>query len=416
MKVINFFQGARWLLCSCEAEVCWPRPPRTPDAISTQCAERGAAEEKLLSLIDPPASFFAFCDLRQIYGARVATKRLQGTVCKVARSCTEIETKLTTMEERIAAVEVDVDALREQCVTQDGQLTDVMWKLEDYENPQRRNNLRFLGINEGLEGSDIRAYRINLLRRAFPELANWNWETEGARWLLCSCEAEVCWPRPPRTPDAISTQCAERGAAEEKLLSLIDPPASFFAFCDLRRIYGARVATKRLQGTVCKVARSCTEIETKLTTMEERIAAVEVDVDALREQCVTQDGQLTDVMWKLEDYENPQRRNNLRFLGINEGLEGSDIRAYRINLLRRAFPELANWNWETEGARWLLCSCEAEVCWPRPPRTPDAISTQCAERGAAEEKLLSLIDPPASFFAFCDLRRIYGVSGNRTRS
>ncbi|KAJ1142026.1 hypothetical protein NDU88_008354 [Pleurodeles waltl] len=85
--------------------------------------------------------------------ARVATKHLQGTVRKVAKSCTEIETKLCSMEERIAAVGVDVDALREQCVTQDGQLTDIMWKLEDYENRQRRNNLRFLGIDEGLEGS-----------------------------------------------------------------------------------------------------------------------------------------------------------------------------------------------------------------------------------------------------------------------
>ncbi|KAJ1109393.1 hypothetical protein NDU88_006754 [Pleurodeles waltl] len=96
--------------------------------------------------------------------ARVATKRLQGTVRKVAKSCTEIETKLCSMDEMIVAVQVDVDALREQCVMQDGQLTDIMWKLEDYENQQRRNNLRFLGIDEGLEGSDIRAYMIKLLR------------------------------------------------------------------------------------------------------------------------------------------------------------------------------------------------------------------------------------------------------------
>ncbi|KAJ1205622.1 hypothetical protein NDU88_001050 [Pleurodeles waltl] len=89
--------------------------------------------------------------------ARVATKRLQGTVRKVAKSCTEIETKLCSMDERIAAVEVDIETLKEQSVTQDGQLTDIMWKLEDYENRQRRNNLRFLGIDEGLEGSDIRA-------------------------------------------------------------------------------------------------------------------------------------------------------------------------------------------------------------------------------------------------------------------
>ncbi|KAJ1091337.1 hypothetical protein NDU88_004464 [Pleurodeles waltl] len=81
--------------------------------------------------------------------ARVTTKRLQGTVCKVAKSCTEIEAKLCSMEERIGAVEEDVDTLKEQSATRNDQLTDVMWKLEDFENRQRRNNLRFLGIPEG---------------------------------------------------------------------------------------------------------------------------------------------------------------------------------------------------------------------------------------------------------------------------
>ncbi|KAJ1162258.1 hypothetical protein NDU88_002726 [Pleurodeles waltl] len=99
--------------------------------------------------------------------ARVATKRLQGTVRKFAKSCIEIEAKLNTIEERTAAVEADVEALREQCVAQDLQLTDIMWKLEEHENWQRRNNLRFLGNNEGVEGSDIRAYMIKLLPGPF---------------------------------------------------------------------------------------------------------------------------------------------------------------------------------------------------------------------------------------------------------
>ncbi|KAJ1169052.1 hypothetical protein NDU88_000959 [Pleurodeles waltl] len=96
--------------------------------------------------------------------ARIATKRLQGTVRKVAKYCTEIEAKLCSMEERIVAVEEDVDTLKEQSAARDGQLTDVMWKMEDLENRQRRNNLRFLGIPEGLEGSNIQAYMVNLLR------------------------------------------------------------------------------------------------------------------------------------------------------------------------------------------------------------------------------------------------------------
>ncbi|KAJ1098331.1 hypothetical protein NDU88_003446 [Pleurodeles waltl] len=106
--------------------------------------------------------------------ARVATKRLQGTVRKVAKSCAEIEAKLNTMEERTTVVEADVEALREQCATQEGQLIDIMWKLEDHENLQRRNNLHFWGIKEGVEGSDIQASMINLLIGAFPELASWD--------------------------------------------------------------------------------------------------------------------------------------------------------------------------------------------------------------------------------------------------
>ncbi|KAJ1150671.1 hypothetical protein NDU88_003461 [Pleurodeles waltl] len=107
--------------------------------------------------------------------ARIATKRLQGSVRKVAKSCTEIEAKLCSMEERIVAVEEDMDTLKEQSSARDGQLTDVMWKMEDLENRQRRNNLRFLGIPEGLEGNNIQAYMVNLLRGAFPELGDWDW-------------------------------------------------------------------------------------------------------------------------------------------------------------------------------------------------------------------------------------------------
>ncbi|KAJ1141654.1 hypothetical protein NDU88_007982 [Pleurodeles waltl] len=49
--------------------------------------------------------------------ARVATKRLQGAVRKVAKSCTDIEAKLGSMDERIAVVEEDVDILEQQNAT-----------------------------------------------------------------------------------------------------------------------------------------------------------------------------------------------------------------------------------------------------------------------------------------------------------
>ncbi|KAJ1200312.1 hypothetical protein NDU88_004136 [Pleurodeles waltl] len=73
--------------------------------------------------------------------ARMTTKELQVTVRKVAKSCGEIEEKLNTMENRTSVVEAEVEVLKEQVETQGGQLTDIMWKLEDYENRQKRNNL-----------------------------------------------------------------------------------------------------------------------------------------------------------------------------------------------------------------------------------------------------------------------------------
>ncbi|KAJ1140235.1 hypothetical protein NDU88_006592 [Pleurodeles waltl] len=88
--------------------------------------------------------------------ARIATKQLQGTVRKVTRTCIEIKEKLNAMEKRTAANEVEMEALKEQAETHEGQPTDIMWKLEDHENRQRRNNLRFFSIEQGVEGNDIR--------------------------------------------------------------------------------------------------------------------------------------------------------------------------------------------------------------------------------------------------------------------
>ncbi|KAJ1082415.1 hypothetical protein NDU88_002583 [Pleurodeles waltl] len=85
--------------------------------------------------------------------ARIATKYLQGEVCKVVRSCIEIEEKLRAMENRTAVVEADIEALKEQTETHAGQLTDIMWKLEDFEKRQRRNNLHFWGVEEGADES-----------------------------------------------------------------------------------------------------------------------------------------------------------------------------------------------------------------------------------------------------------------------
>ncbi|KAJ1117487.1 hypothetical protein NDU88_005687 [Pleurodeles waltl] len=104
--------------------------------------------------------------------ARMAKKHLQGTVHKMVKSWAVIEGKLSSMEERTMVVEADIEALRAQTATPDGQFTYIMWKLEDQENRQRRNNLRFLGIKKEVEGNSNRAYMIKMLQEAFPEVTN----------------------------------------------------------------------------------------------------------------------------------------------------------------------------------------------------------------------------------------------------
>ncbi|KAJ1188756.1 hypothetical protein NDU88_005513 [Pleurodeles waltl] len=76
------------------------------------------------------------------------------------------------------ALETEDKATAVQTAMQGQQISDIQWKLEDAENRQRRNSLRILGLAEGLEGQDTRTYVVSLFKKAFPDLLEWNWETE----------------------------------------------------------------------------------------------------------------------------------------------------------------------------------------------------------------------------------------------
>ncbi|KAJ1203804.1 hypothetical protein NDU88_007585 [Pleurodeles waltl] len=112
--------------------------------------------------------------------AQIGMKLLRGAVRnrKVNKMCSDIGEQISTMEDRAAAVEGELGALKGQIEAYKSQLMGVMWMLEDFENRQLRNNLRFLGIVEGVEVNDIRAYMLSLLKGALPELSFWNWDLE----------------------------------------------------------------------------------------------------------------------------------------------------------------------------------------------------------------------------------------------
>ncbi|KAJ1182397.1 hypothetical protein NDU88_007587 [Pleurodeles waltl] len=106
--------------------------------------------------------------------ARVATKQLQVAVSKVAKTCSEIGERIAAIECRADALESDLGVVSKQAAMHESQLSDIQWKVEDFENRQRRNNLRLIGIQEGVEGQDSRAFIIRLLKAALPEQTGWD--------------------------------------------------------------------------------------------------------------------------------------------------------------------------------------------------------------------------------------------------
>ncbi|KAJ1168229.1 hypothetical protein NDU88_000177 [Pleurodeles waltl] len=81
--------------------------------------------------------------------ARVATKQLQVAVSKVAKTCSEIGERITAIECRVDVLESDLGAVTIQAAMHVIQLSDIQWKVDNFENRQRRNNLRLIGIQEG---------------------------------------------------------------------------------------------------------------------------------------------------------------------------------------------------------------------------------------------------------------------------
>ncbi|KAJ1171578.1 hypothetical protein NDU88_003439 [Pleurodeles waltl] len=71
--------------------------------------------------------------------------------------------------------------MAQQSALHETQFTDIQWKKEDFENRQCRNKLRILGIQEGAEGQEPRAFIVKIFRAAFPDLVGWDWEKEVQR-------------------------------------------------------------------------------------------------------------------------------------------------------------------------------------------------------------------------------------------
>ncbi|KAJ1154736.1 hypothetical protein NDU88_007479 [Pleurodeles waltl] len=119
------------------------------------------------------------------FRTQLACRKMQTQIRQVAKTCSEFASRMEEVETRISRLEDDVGSQKVTLETMEKQLEDTQWKLTDLEDRLRCNNLRLLGIPEGVEGSDPRGFVVALFKEAFPDLNQWEWEREiqRAHWF-----------------------------------------------------------------------------------------------------------------------------------------------------------------------------------------------------------------------------------------
>ncbi|KAJ1082380.1 hypothetical protein NDU88_002548 [Pleurodeles waltl] len=109
---------------------------------------------------------------------QLACRKMQIQIRRVAKTCSEFATRMEEVETRISHLEDEAGSHQVTREAMEKQLEDTQWKLTDLEDRLRRNNLRVLGIPEGLEGSDTHSFMVALFKEAFPDLHQWDWDRE----------------------------------------------------------------------------------------------------------------------------------------------------------------------------------------------------------------------------------------------
>ncbi|KAJ1096826.1 hypothetical protein NDU88_001957 [Pleurodeles waltl] len=101
---------------------------------------------------------------------------MQEAIHRVAKTCSEFAVRIGEAESRISKLEDEAVIQGETCDLLKAQLDDTQWKLADLEDRLRQNNLRVLGVPDGVERADLCGFTVNLFKEAFPDPAQWDRE------------------------------------------------------------------------------------------------------------------------------------------------------------------------------------------------------------------------------------------------
>ncbi|KAJ1156848.1 hypothetical protein NDU88_009565 [Pleurodeles waltl] len=113
---------------------------------------------------------------------------------------------------------------------------------------------------------------------------------------------------------------------------------------EARRYYAqARANSAVIQCCLTEVTSKVASLSPKITELQQRVTDLE-DTEAVAGKSLDGPGHaLSSLEFKLEDFENQQRLNNLWIFGILEG-----IYQYMMRVLGKSSPELSDWDWDSQ--------------------------------------------------------------------
>ncbi|KAJ1139156.1 hypothetical protein NDU88_005533 [Pleurodeles waltl] len=129
-------------------------PPPSHDTMSDNT--QGASMDRILQEISAVG--------RKLEGMDIAMSALTAETRSMRLEIAGFQSQISGLDHRVAAVESQVVSQTDR----DQELLYLRSKLTDLEDRSRRNNIRFLGFPEGIEGTDILCY----LRDTLPKLAD----------------------------------------------------------------------------------------------------------------------------------------------------------------------------------------------------------------------------------------------------
>ncbi|KAK6470274.1 hypothetical protein HHUSO_G31243 [Huso huso] len=119
---------------------------------SPTTSQDGDADTSSLSVI-----MREFSDIKQMLQSLIESQQ------KLQENITGIEKRVTGTEDRISKLEDNVFRLENQVKELSSEATKNNEKMQDLENRSRRNNIRIIGVTEGLEGNNCSEYVRRLL-------------------------------------------------------------------------------------------------------------------------------------------------------------------------------------------------------------------------------------------------------------